>query len=1228
MSVEPPGGTPSDRPSPGHRTDAADIAWAARVVFPRSPLELRSTTICPACLAPLRSTRCGSCRLDLTNPVAVDLARVSAEAADLLDARIALIGRIRREGAAAPIAAPAPLGASTPAAAAAAPPAAGRPAAPLAPAQNPPVAEAAAPATRAARSGRSGIQIALIVVGISLLSVFAIFGLVYAFVAYGQTVRMLIVAAGTLATLAAAAALSRRGLTATAEGIAVLGTVVLVLDAWALRENDPAGLGAVPGLAYWGVALLIVSAIAIAWSRLGALGAPALGAAVLLPLGAAQLGAHLAAPLDESLSIGPVAGASTAIGGIAGFAAALVHPLLEPRGRASLSAVARGLAVVAGGILAATSLGAIVLSLDGDPLAPLVLGLALAAVGAVHVVVLAGRHARGEPDPLGRLLSAVAAAGSTVAAIAGVTTFALQLDDPVAAVSIPLLAATAIAILLEVVVRPRAGEATAWAARTAMMIAAGIAAAGAGIAAIIGLGATVAAVLASAAPLGVTTTSAIVEPEPVVGAALASLALAIGMIALGRAALGRLRARSRALTPVMGALAVALVPLLGSWWALVLAYGIAALGASTLLHAVVRVGDAVVRRALVAGLAPLAVGGSLLVVAVAPAVDGAWVIGVVVALAAIAICRSLPALIAVRAVAVASGAALVVGSAAFLSPDLGEAGIETSPGATALGLAGLVVLVAALGRLHPLERRAAAGTAAALGAIATTGTITPALSTVVAAGLAVAGLTVAALRRGADRRAESIVASALVVPAAVLLAVATLAEADAAGLIGDDVRALVVVLALVVLAAISLVASMRAGDPPPRRLATDLAIGVVLVVAGVQSGYFLDTESPQRPLLLVTSAVVVLLIALDRDGLVGARTRRRLLGWLALALGVVALWDRLLRAGATEPEPFVLPVAGALLAVAAWIAVAWRRREAAGEAPRAASPVVAALIAAAVLIAAVPLALESGEAPETRGLGVALAGAMLAVLAVHRHREWDGRLPQSALALGSSATIALGALALAQALKLSRRAGGESIAVLDQLQAVLVVVVLVAVALGSWVAAPSRLRDGVTAAAAGLGALAAGALGLAGAAEPVELLSLPLALGLLAIGTIALERDDRARSRRWLAPGFLALLVPSLIAVTTDDDPVWRVVALGVMATAVFVGGVVRRLQAPLVIGGTVLLVHLLVQSWPLLEQVGHAVEWWLWLGLAGVIVVALATRYERRLQNARELARRIAELR
>ncbi|MBX9717961.1 MAG: hypothetical protein K2X36_03855, partial [Microbacteriaceae bacterium] len=219
-------------------------------------------------------------------------------------------------------------------------------------------------------------------------------------------------------------------------------------------------------------------------------------------------------------------------------------------------------------------------------------------------------------------------------------------------------------------------------------------------------------------------------------------------------------------------------------------------------------------------------------------------------------------------------------------------------------------------------------------------------------------------------------------------------------------------------------------------------------------------------------------------------------------------------------------------------------------------------------------------------------------------------------------------LAIAQSLDLLIEAPGTSLEGAELLRAALVVIVPSGVAVAARVLAEGRLRDAATAAAIGTAALCAGALGLTGAVDPVELVSLPLALALLAIGTLHLDAEPAARSWAWLAPGFIALLVPALLAIDGAGEPLWRAVALGVAAASVFIGGLWRRLQAPFVIGGIVLLIHLLVQTWPLLELVGRSVEWWLWLGLAGALIVVLAARYERRLQNVRDTADRIAQLR
>ncbi|KRF30980.1 SCO7613 C-terminal domain-containing membrane protein [Yonghaparkia sp. Soil809] len=1231
MSVVPPLSPPADPASPG-RSTAADVALAGPVTFPRSPVELRSTTTCPACLAPLRDARCARCGLDLTQPSAIELARVSQQAADLLDARVALIGRIRREGAAA---------VAVPGASASAAPASPAPAE-SAVAPPPSLALPGMPAPTSPRSGRSSIQIALIIIGISLLSVFAIFGLVYAFLTYGQTVRMLIVAAGTLATLAAAAALSRRGLSATAEGIAALGTIVLVLDAWALRENDPRGLGTQPELAYWGAALIVVGLICVLWSRLGRLHAPALGAALLVPLGAAMLATHLAELLDAQWGSTILAGASTAVGGIVGAAAALAHPVLTSRETPGIARGARLIAVLTAIGLGTVAASAITLGLD-DATATLVLSIALALVALAHAALVARVADAGHS--IERWLAAATGALAVLAAVAGSAIGAARLPAGDTAVWLPLLVATGIAVVLELGVARREPSPRAVALRTALITAAALAAAAAGIAAIVGLGAAAEAALAATSPLGTLTTSTIVDPEPVIPAALAGLLLALGFVAAGWAALGVLRARARALTAVGGVLAVAAVPLLGTWIAIIVVLSVLAIGASLLLHASGRFDSHDDRRAVQALLAPLAVGSAVLVLLIAPAVTGGWIIGTAVAVTAVAICRSLPAHPIVTAIAVATASAIVILASIPLADDVARAGLldgtiggdgsspTIAPSTLALALSGVVLLAAQLGRVQRTERRAASAVAVLLGALAALDLRAPALGAALAAAIGLGALVIVLIRsrRGAhhsavspdERRLDGLIAAGLLPGLAVVLAGATLLDATP-GSVPSDVSGAVALLALIVVATTSLAAHALRAPDSRRRAVTDsvtAALGALVVLGSATSGSTAALDGGDGALLLLAGAILLLLLAIDRDGLVGSHSRRRHLGWGALALGSLALWTQLTTTGENAPEPFVLPVAGIVLLVAARLAVVRRDDEGAP------SHAVAPLIALAALLAGAPLALASAEGPLLRALAVGVIASVVALAVAWRARELDARIPGLASTLAAATLVVLGVLTVVQSVDPAASAGAGGLPIAEQMRGILLVIVLAAVAVGAWLAPEGRERDMVSAGSAGLGALAAGILGAGGAADPVELVSLPIALALLAIGTLRLERDERARSAVWLTPGLILLLVPSLVAV--DQDPaLWRVVALGVVATAVAVGGAIRRLQAPLLIGAIVLLVHLLVQSWPLLEDIGRAVEWWLWLGLAGVVVVAIAARYERRLQNARDLVRRIRDLR
>jgi hypothetical protein len=266
--------------------------FAGRALFPRSPAELTDTSRCPACYTTLVGTACRECELDVSHPAAAEVARLSWDAATLLDHRLEAIGRIRyatararsdaaataRNDAAPPIVIAVPISSvpsssvPLPSVPLSLPPRmqVSRPvAAPSEPRSPPPDGEGTAPR-------RSSIQVILLIVGISLLSVAAIFFLVYAFINFGILGRSLIIAAVTIASFVIASRLRKRSLTATAEGIAALAVVLVYLDAFAIRANDFLRVGAVDGVAFWGAALLVSAAGFLAWHRLSGLRTPSI----------------------------------------------------------------------------------------------------------------------------------------------------------------------------------------------------------------------------------------------------------------------------------------------------------------------------------------------------------------------------------------------------------------------------------------------------------------------------------------------------------------------------------------------------------------------------------------------------------------------------------------------------------------------------------------------------------------------------------------------------------------------------------------------------------------------------------------------------------------------------------------------------------------------------------------------------------------------------------------
>jgi hypothetical protein len=156
----------------------------------------------------------------------------------------------------------------------------------------------------------------------------------------------------------------------------------------------------------------------------------------------------------------------------------------------------------------------------------------------------------------------------------------------------------------------------------------------------------------------------------------------------------------------------------------------------------------------------------------------------------------------------------------------------------------------------------------------------------------------------------------------------------------------------------------------------------------------------------------------------------------------------------------------------------------------------------------------------------------------------------------------------------------------------------------------------------------AGMLVGTGSADPFELATVPVAIALIAGGSIRLARHMSRGSWLELGPGLVLLLVPSLFANLGFSNDLWRVVALGVVALLVLGVGLALKLQAPTLIGAVVVMAHGLAQLWPWISGLYGSVPWWLWAGVGGVVLIVLAATYESRIRDLKVAARGLSSLR
>lgn len=1142
-----------------------------------------------------------------------------------------------------------------------------------------PAAPAGPPAPAAPR--RSGVQVFLLVTGIVLLSVFALFFLTVAYLFATVEVRVVVTALAGLAVFGVAWLLARRRLPATGEGVGVAGAAILVGTLGFIRGAEVFGSAAVSPTLFWGGGLLVLAALLVMLHRLTTLRFARIGSLILVPTGIALVVIGAVAPVDTGLAWW------------AGLSAAGASTLLVRRltGRGAEAALVRSLAV-------AFSTAALI---PAALLLPDVPGIPAAAYSVCALVWGAfGARLRRESDAAAWSNTASALLGLSVALAPAVAV--LREASTGFALWAPGVAAGIVATVFVVLARRSTNVAArrtfTWAQGPALVVAA------------IGLFPSV--VIASVHVLGSLVPQYSLwgasPDDPIgvvfeVGAWAAVLGPAVaatpGAVAIR---LGNLPNAARAIVGGLSALAVLAAASHGGTVLLVLSGYLVVAGAclAVLLFTLRRSAPAAqVPAAVALGMATLAL------VVLSHASAALWLPAVLAAALLVVATRhgvatEGPARRPVRAALTALAIALILAEATLLAPWL--SGLPTGAFVVELlasspidfvgipGILSALLLVAAPflvrrsvdGRAtsNAADVRAAASVALAVATIcsivafvttltnATPATTPPVHVARIAIPLI---LTVAGIIW--QRRApvvgfvERVVLASLapLAIASALAAVASLVEPSSA-LVGDYLSGPVAAI-LSATAGLLIFARASTGLRAAARIAWQSATALVIVVAVARTA---TNVGEATWLILLLLAVAPLIVALGAGNPFTSAAPRRHFVIASCILAVAALWQFLVYRDVSDIEPYSLPVAGLLLGIAAASAVFGRRS---------ATPVAgrSTLFAVGLLVALGPSAVPAIIGSPARGVVLLAIAAVLVATALIAPRVIRAILVRdSVLLAGLSILIVVGsagtvrdavdstvivpetwvvpaalALVATSIVWTRRRALPFRVAQLGVPAAVVIVglaVLVCLVALPEMFAATRLVLASVALAAVSVVAavrrrvptdratwataisilVILGITGLAtSAARPFELSTAPLALALIVCGVVTLHRDAQARSWPHLGLGVTVLLVPSLLADLGSTDLI-RVIALGVLSVITVVAAVALRWQAPLVVGSVVLIAHALAQSWPWIQGLYSAVPWWIWLGVGGIVLIAVAARYEHRVRNLRSFVGSIRALR
>ncbi|MEU8260196.1 hypothetical protein AB0C02_06185 [Micromonospora sp. NPDC048999] len=1032
---------------------------------------------------------------------------------------------------------------------------------------------AAAPQPGGAETSTRTVQSLLFVLGGLLLGTAAVVFTAVAWAAFGVGGRALILLGFTALALAGPLVARRRGLRGTAETFAAVGLLLVLLDGYAAWSVDLFGVAGWPGSRYAALVGGASAAVAAGYGRLSRL---------TVPWFAALLAAQPVLPLAAGEAEPSAAGWALVLTGLALGDLAVVVLLRSRAGGGSTVSAGRVLGWVGHGVALAAAAGC--------ALVPLVLGraagTALLAGGPLLLVTLA------------LFAGALAAGGRAYRAVAAgllVPVLATALIRPVAALRPGLLLLAA-----GLVVAGSAGAVRTLPARFRIGPRVGAFVVAAGLGQVVTILTVIVAGAGALAAFPAWQGGRTV-PTPSWGWQLpVAVLLTAGAVAL------LLPRAARLLVGVIGgALAVLAAPAVAATpWPLVLTIDLVAANA-LLVGAVFRPARRLPDVLACALAAAVLFGHALLVGCAEPA-------GAAAALAVLAALGPAVAARGRRGEGEQRGVAGVALAAALLAVPAGVAVALIGFGAppwwqlrgAAVAVALLTVAVPAVRRHWPdLHGYASAGFAVVLASVGVAPLVVPGaepVSLYAAAGVLLALAAGTAVRPGAASR----------VVGAGLAGLALLAAAPA------TLRVLV-----------ELPVPVWSGVPAVAPVSGAARAALALLLLGVAAGSYARIAT-----------------APGRGAVPGASSWSSRSGWwlpalAALPFGAVALPVLLAAVGAPWP---VVPA----VAYATGLAVL----------------LVAALAAPRPLLApvALPLGLVLGlaglggmlatRAGTLAGLGaVVVAAAVAGVAGRHAGTRLAGWLLALAAATGFAVTASLaGGLPLRTAaftvlavavpvlhavpLLRARAAGAVALEVAVQVVALLALLLAggalrhAAAICALWGAAVAvrvvrrgepLARRWIFAGVAGGSELLGGWLLLAaGGVAVLEAYTVPAAALALGAGLLALRTRPGLNSWLALGPGLVAALLPSLVSVLVAADPQpGRRLALGVAALSAVLGGAARRWQAPVLLGAATLVplaLHELARGWDLLPR-------WIFLGLGGLALIALAATYERR---RRDLAR------